>query len=72
MARPEEGLWKLRASLESIESSGFKDVVQKNHQKICMTVMGYNQVLIMIDHFTKYAETILQMTASAEKPVIFC
>ena len=52
---------KLRFPLQSIESSEFNEVVQIDHQKICMTDSGYNQVLVMIDHFTKYAE------ASAEE-----
>ena len=42
--------------LQSIKSSGFNEVVQIDHQKICMTATGYKQVLVMIDHFTKYAE----------------
>ena len=58
---------KLRFPLQSVESSGFNEVVQIDHQKICMTATGYNQVLVMIDHFTKYAEAALCMTASAEK-----
>ena len=41
--------------------------VQIDHQKICMTATGYNQVLVMIDHFTKYAEAAPCMTASAEE-----
>ena len=49
---------KLRFPLQSIESSEFKEVVQIDHQKICMTDSGYNQVLVMIDHFTKYAEDV--------------
>ena len=40
---------KLRFPLQSIESSGFNGVVQIDHQKICMTATGYNQVLAMID-----------------------
>ena len=47
---------KLRFPLQSIESSEFNEVVQIDHQKKCMTDSGYNQVLVMIDHFTKYAE----------------
>ena len=47
---------KLRFHLQSKESSGFNAVVQNDHQKICMTATGYIQVLVMIDHFTKYAE----------------
>ena len=58
---------KLRFPLQSIESSGFNEVVQIDHQMICMTATGYNQVLVMIDHFTKYAEAAACMTASAEE-----
>ena len=58
---------KLRFPLQSIESSGFNEVVQIDHQKICMTTTGYNQLLVMIDHFTKYAEAAPCMTASAEE-----
>ena len=36
---------KLRFPLQSIESSEFNEVVQIDHQKICMTDNGYNQVL---------------------------
>ena len=32
-----------------------------------MTATGYNQVLVMIDHFAKYAEAAPCMTASAEE-----
>ena len=58
---------KLRFLLQSIESSEFNEVVQIDHQKICMTGSGYNQVLVMIDHFTKYAEAVPCITASAEE-----
>ena len=58
---------KLRFPLQSIESSEFNEVVQIDHQKICMPDSGYNQVLVMIDHFTKYAEAVPCITASAEE-----
>ena len=58
---------KLRFPLQSIESSEFNEVVQIDHQKIHMTDSGYNQVLVMIDHFTKYAEVVPCITASAEE-----
>ena len=58
---------KLRFPLQSIESSEFNEVVQVDHQNICMTDSGYNQVLVMIDHFTKYAEAVPCITASAEE-----
>ena len=32
-----------------------------------MTDSGYNHVLVMIDHFTKYAEAVTCITASAEE-----
>ena len=62
-----EGSQETKVPLQSIESSGFNEVVQIDHQKICMTAKGYNQVLVMIDHFTKYAEAAPCMTASAEE-----
>ena len=58
---------KLRFPLQSIESSEFNEVVQIDHQKICMTDSGYNQVLVMIDHITNYAEAVPCITASAEE-----
>ena len=58
---------RLRFPLQSIGSSEFNEVVQFDHQKISMTDSGYNQVLVMIDHFTKYAEAVLCITASAEE-----
>ena len=58
---------RLRFPLHSIESSEFNELVQTNHQKICMTDSGYNQFLVMIDHFTKYAEVVPCITASAEE-----
>ena len=58
---------KLRFPLQSIESSGFNKVVQIDHQQICMTDKGYNQVLVMIDLFTKYAEALPCKTASADE-----
>ena len=58
---------KLRFPLQSIELSGFNEVVQFDHRKICMTATGYNQMLVMIDHLTKYAEAAPCITASAEE-----
>ena len=57
----------MRFPLQSIESSGFTEVVQIDHQNICMPATGYNQVLAMIDSFTKYAKAARCMTASAEE-----
>ena len=48
-----------------------RDVIRRplqfNHQKICMTNSGYNRVLVMIDHFTDYAENVPCITASPEE-----
>ena len=57
-----------RFPLQSIESSECNEVVLIDRQKICMTDSGYNQILVMIDHFTKYAEAMpCIITASAEE-----
>ena len=45
----------------------FNEVVQIYHQKICMTDKSYYQVLVMIDHFIKYAEAVPCIIASAEE-----
>ena len=58
---------KLRFALQWIQSSEFNEVVQIDHQKICMTHSGYNKVLVMIDHFTKNAEAVPCITAPAEE-----
>ena len=58
---------KLRFPLQSIESSDFNEMVQIDHQKICMAATGYNQVVVMIDLCTKYSEAASCMTASAEE-----
>ena len=58
---------KLRFPMQLIESSEFNEVVQIDHQRICKTDSAYNQVLVMIDHFTKYAEAVPCITASAEE-----
>ena len=49
---------KMKFPLKSVDSSEFNEVVQKDHQKICMTESGYNQILVIIDHFTKLAEAV--------------
>ena len=58
---------KMTFPLKSVESSEFNEVVQIDHQKICMTESGYNQILVIIDHFTKLAEAVPCQTASAEE-----
>ena len=52
---------------QSIGSSEFNEVIQIDRQKLCLTDSGYNQVLIMIDHFTKYAEAVPCINASAKE-----
>ena len=58
---------KMKFPLKSVESSEFNEVLQIDHQKICMTESGYNQILVIIDHFTKLAEAVPCQTASAEE-----
>ena len=58
---------KMKFPLKSVESSEFNEVVQIDHQKICMTESGYNQILVIIDHFTKLAEAVPCQTTSAEE-----
>ena len=58
---------KMKFPLKSVESSEFNEVVQIDHQKICMTESGYNQILVINDHFTKLAEAVPCQTASAEE-----
>ena len=57
----------MKFPLKSVESSEFNEVVQIDHQKICMTESGYNQILVIIDHFTKLAEAVPCQTALAEE-----
>ena len=57
----------MKFTLKSVESSEFNEVVQIDHQKICMTESGYNQILVIIDHFTKLAEAVPCQTSSAEE-----
>ena len=47
---------KMKNPLRSVESSEFNEVVQIDHQKICLTESGYNQILVIIDHFTSWRE----------------
>ena len=56
---------KMKFQLKSVESSEFNEIVQIDHQKICMTESGYNEILVIIDHFTKLAEAVSCQTASA-------
>ena len=58
---------KLRFPQQSDESSEINEVLQVDHQKICMTDSGYNQFLVMIDHFTKNAEAVPCRTFSVEE-----
>ena len=44
--------------LQNINSSNFNDLVQFDHRKLCKTVSGNTGMLVIIDHFTKFAEAI--------------
>ena len=58
---------KMKFPLKSVESAKFNQIVQIDHQKIFMTDSGYNQVLVITDHFTKLAEAVPCQTTSAEE-----
>ena len=58
---------KMKFPLKSVVSSEINEVVQRDHQKIYMTESGYNQILVIIGHFTKLAESVPCQTASAEE-----
>ena len=58
---------KMKLPLKSVEISEFNEVVQIDHQKICRTDSGYNQIKNFIDHFRKLAEVVPCQTASAEE-----
>ena len=55
---------KVKFPLKMVESSDFNEIVQIDHQKICMTESGYIQILVIIDHFTKLAEAVPCQMAS--------
>ena len=44
--------------LQNINSSNFNDLVQFDHLKLCKTASGNTGLLVIIDHFTKFAEAI--------------
>ena len=47
---------KMKLPLKSLESAELNEVVQINHRKKCLTERGYNQIPVLIDHFTKLAK----------------
>ena len=57
----------MRFPLQSIESSEFNEVVQIDLQKIMHDRQWLQSIPVTIDHFTKYAEVELCITASAEE-----
>ena len=59
---------KIRFPSQSIASSESTEVAQIAHQNINMpNSCGFNKVVLMIDHFTKSAEAVPCITASAEE-----
>ena len=44
--------------LQRINSSNFNDLVQFDHLKLCKTDSGNTGLLVIIDHFTKFAEAV--------------
>ena len=59
----------VRFALQNIVSHKFNELVQFDHVKICKSKKGNRYILVMIDHFTKYAEAVpcnaQEMTAEA-------
>ena len=47
--------FKSKFPLRSIQSGAANELVQVDHLKLTKTECGYLGVLMMIDHFTKYA-----------------
>ena len=45
-------------ALQNITSSCFNDLVQFDHMKVCTTEAGNNGLLVIIDHFSKFAEAV--------------
>ena len=61
---------KVKFPLKSVEGSEFNEVVWIDRQKIYMTDSGYNQILVIIDHFTKLAEAVPCQTVLAEETCV--
>ena len=57
----------MKFPLKSVESSELNEFVQIDHQKICMTDSRYNQIMVILDRFTKLVEAVPCQTASAEE-----
>ena len=59
----------VRFALQNIVSNKFNELVQFDHLKICKSMKGIRYILVIIDHFTKYAEAVPcnahEMTAEA-------
>ena len=60
----------MKLPLKSVESSEFSAILQIDLLNICMTDLGYSQILVIIDQFTKPAEAAPCQTASAEEVLI--
>ena len=58
-----------RFALQNIVSNRFNELVQFDHLKMCRSHKGNRHILVIIDHFTKYAEAVpcnfQEMTAKA-------
>ena len=48
----------VRFYLKNIQSGYFKELVQYDHMKLCPTDDGNTGILVIIDHFSKFAEAI--------------
>ena len=48
----------VRFHLKNIQSGYFNELVQYNHMKLCPTDDGNTGILVIIDHFSKFAEAV--------------
>ena len=58
---------KIKLPLQKTEYSEFNEVEKIDHRIIFKTYIGCNEVLVMIDRFTKYAEAVPCITTSPEE-----
>ena len=49
---------EVRFHLKNIQSGYFNELVQYDHMKLCPTDVGNTGILVIIDHFSKFAEAV--------------
>ena len=65
---------RLRLELQNIVSSEPNELIQFDHVNVCQSHSGHKQILVIIDHFTKYAEAVPctkdDLTAERTVPIL--